>query len=199
VGKISIISVVKGEFRPKGPRFHDILTEIKEQLFDAPSDVKSAFNNVVEYFAKDSKSKTSEKEDYLYDKFSQQGYLSVSEMSQLEKLQTGKGGTIDEARKCKIPHFDSMIVLDMEEGPGYQIQSSPVHKKATRKYNIWNNGKKSPAAIWINQYTTKDGIVYYVVMDNFYSEIVCNKSDLSKLLKGAKVNPSSKTSKGGKW
>lgn len=58
VGEISIVSIVKGGHVVKGPKHFEALTEIKDGLFDAPSDVKEAFNNVTEYFAKKSPEET---------------------------------------------------------------------------------------------------------------------------------------------
>lgn len=58
VGEISVVSIVKGGRVVKGPKHFEALTEIKDELFDAPSDVKEAFNNVTEYFAKKSPEET---------------------------------------------------------------------------------------------------------------------------------------------
>jgi len=51
----------------------DILFEIKEQLFDAPNDVKSAFNNVVEYFAKGSSEVLKNKDTKYFDIYDEFG------------------------------------------------------------------------------------------------------------------------------
>lgn len=55
VGEISIVSIVKGGHVVKGPKHFEALTEIKEELLDAPEDVKSSFNTLTEYFAKEPK------------------------------------------------------------------------------------------------------------------------------------------------
>jgi hypothetical protein len=52
VGEVNIVSVVKGNYLDRRPKHFEALSEIKDELFDAPAEVKKSFNTLTEYFAK---------------------------------------------------------------------------------------------------------------------------------------------------
>jgi len=136
IAKLNMKNLAKTN-KPKRKSFKifDELVTVKEMLYDTPSDVKSAFNNVVEYFAKGSsevlKNKDTKYFDHRYFKIVgiYQGKITVrdvyaSNSSEAISYPVGKGGALKHAKVWDYSKY----------GKGEMDEEIKAYKKKLEQY-----------------------------------------------------------------